>query len=213
MLPRGNPPHSAAVAALHKTCYSPVDAITGAGDPQMQIDKIPPGVNPPHDINVMIEIPGGAGGGQPVKYEIDKESGAVFVDRIINTPMFYPNNYGFVPNTLHQDGDPTDVMVRTEVTLVPGSVIRCRLVGVLKMEDDGGIDDKLIALPIEAIDPFQAGIKDLDDLPIRHRDRIWHFFEQYKALEAGKWSKILGWGDKAEAEAILMESIERYNRD
>jgi inorganic pyrophosphatase len=175
----------------------------------MFVDKITPGVNPPHDINVIIEIPGGPGGGQPVKYEIDKETGALTVDRIVNVPMFYPNNYGFVPNTLHQDGDPTDVMVRTEVTLVPGSVIRCRLIGVLKMEDDGGIDDKLIALPIEAIDPFQAEIRNLEDLPIRHRERIWHFFEHYKALEVGKWAKIIGWGDKAEAEAILMDSIAR----
>lgn len=176
----------------------------------MNLHAIPPGVNPPHDINVVIEIPGGASGGQPVKYEIDKDYGMVVVDRIVNVPMFYPNNYGFVPNTLHEDGDPVDVMVRTEVTLVPGSMIRCRLIGVLHMEDDGGIDDKLIAMPIEKVDPFQAEIQDLEDLPIRHRERIWHFFEHYKALEAGKWAKITGWGDKAEAERILMASIERY---
>jgi inorganic pyrophosphatase len=175
----------------------------------MNLEKITPGVNPPKDINVVIEIPGGPGGGQPVKYEIDKETGALTVDRIVNVPMFYPNNYGFVPNTLHEDGDPVDVMVRTEVTLVPGSVIRCRLIGVLHMEDDGGIDDKLIALPIEAIDPFQSEIQDLEDLPIRHRERIWHFFEHYKALEVGKWANVTGWGDKAEAERILMASIER----
>ena len=131
----------------------------------MQLDKISPGENPPYDINVVIEIPGGAGGGSPVKYEIDKESGALFVDRIVNVPMFYPNNYGFVPNTLHEDGDPVDVMVRTEVTLIAGSVIRCRLIGVLHMEDDGGLDDKLIAMPIEKVDPFQAEIQDLQDLP------------------------------------------------
>ena len=176
----------------------------------MDIGKIPPGENPPHDINVVIEIPGGAGGGSPVKYEIDKESGALFVDRIVNVPMFYPNNYGFVPNTLHEDGDPVDVMVRTEVTLVPGSVIRCRLIGVLHMEDDGGMDDKLIAMPMEKVDPFQAEIQDLQDLPMRHRERIWHFFEHYKALEEGKWAKIGGWGDKAEAQRILMEAIDRY---
>lgn len=176
----------------------------------MIIDKISPGVNPPHDINVVIEIPGGPGGGQPVKYEIDKETGALTVDRIVNVPMFYPNNYGFVPNTLHEDGDPIDVMVRTEVTLVPGSVIRCRVIGVLKMVDDGGKDDKLIALPIAAIDPFQSEIRELEDLPIRHRERIWHFFEHYKALEVGKWAKVIGWGDRTEAEAILMESIARY---
>ena len=176
----------------------------------MFIDRIPPGANPPHDINVVIEIPGGTGGGQPVKYEIDKYTGAVMVDRIVNVPMFYPNNYGFVPNTLHSDGDPVDVMVRTEVTLVPASVIRCRLIGVLRMEDDGGMDDKLIALPVESVDPFQAEIQTLQDLPLRHRERIWHFFENYKSLEAGKWARIIGWGDKAEAEAILMESIANF---
>ena len=114
-----------------------------------------------YDINVAIEIPGGSAGGSPVKYEIDKDSSALFVDRIVNVPMFYPNNYGFVPNTLHEDGDPVDVMVRAEVTLVAGSVIRCRLIGVLHMEDDGGQDDKLIAMPIEKVDPFQAEIQDL----------------------------------------------------
>lgn len=175
----------------------------------MHIEKIAPGNDPPRDINVVIEIPGGPAGGQPVKYEIDKESGALIVDRIVNVPMFYPNNYGFVPNTLHEDGDPVDVMVRTEVTLVPGSVVRCRLIGVLHMEDDGGPDDKLIALPVEAIDPFQAEIRELEDLPLRHRERIWHFFEHYKALEAGKWARVIRWGGRAEAEAILMECIAR----
>lgn len=175
----------------------------------MFIDRIAPGTDPPRDINVIIEIPGGPAGGQPVKYEIDKDTGALMVDRIVHVPMFYPNNYGFVPNTLHEDGDPIDVMVRTEVTLVPGSVIRCRLIGVLHMEDDGGVDDKLIALPLEHIDPFQSEIQTLDDLPKRHRERIWHFFENYKALESGKWARVTGWGDKAEAERMLMESIER----
>ncbi|MEM1265730.1 MAG: inorganic diphosphatase, partial [Pseudomonadota bacterium] len=164
----------------------------------MDIDKIPAGKNPPEDINVVIEIPGGAGGGAPVKYEIDKESGAVFVDRIVNTAMFYPCNYGFVPNTLHADGDPTDVLVLTEVTLYPGTVIRCRPVGVLKMEDDGGMDDKLIAVPVEKVDPFLSGIQDLSDVPQKTLDRIKHFFESYKALEAGKWVKVIVWGDKAE---------------
>jgi inorganic pyrophosphatase len=178
----------------------------------MNLDAISPGVNPPNDINVVIEIPGGPGGGSPVKYEIDKESGALAVDRIVNVPMFYPNNYGFVPNTLHEDGDPVDVMVRTEVTLFPGALIRCRLIGVLHMEDDGGPDDKLIAMPIEKIDPFQAEIQDLRDLPSRHRERIWHFFENYKRLEAGKWAKVIGWGDKSDAKKILMESIERFKK-
>ncbi len=174
----------------------------------MNIDNIPAGKNPPKDINVIIEIPGGAGGGAPVKYEIDKDSGAVFVDRIVNTSMFYPCNYGFVPNSLHADGDPTDVLVICDFTLQPGIVIRCRPVGVLKMEDDGGMDDKLIAVPVEKVDPFQAGSQDLADIPAKTRDRIEHFFEHYKDLEEGKWVKVIGWGDKAEAESILKASIE-----
>ncbi|MHA3977316.1 inorganic diphosphatase [Halovulum sp. GXIMD14794] len=174
----------------------------------MNIDKIPAGKNPPSDINVVIEIPGGAGGGAPVKYEIDKDSGAVFVDRIVNTPMFYPCNYGFVPNTLHDDGDPTDVLVVNDFSLMPGSVIRCRPIGVLKMEDDGGMDDKLIAVPVEKVDPFQAKLQNLSDLPQRTLDRIQHFFEHYKDLEEGKWVKVIGWGEKAEAEQILMKSVE-----
>jgi len=165
-----------------------------------------------YDINVAIEIPGGSAGGSPVKYEIDKDSSALFVDRIVNVPMFHPNNYGFVPNTLHEGGDPVDVMVRAEVTLVDGSVIRCRLIGVLHMEDDGGRDDKLIAMPIEKVDPFQAEIQDLEDLPLRHRERIWHFFEPCKALEEGKWATVTGWGNKADAQRILMEAIERAKK-
>lgn len=172
----------------------------------MDISKIPAGKNPPSDINVVIEIPGGFGG-EPVKYEVDKDSGAVFVDRIISTPMIYPCNYGFVPNTLHADGDPTDVLVRCSLALAPGSVIRCRPVGVLKMEDDGGMDDKLIAVPAEKVDPFQASVQDLTDIPERERNRIKHFFEHYKDLEEGKWVKVIGWGDKAEAEQILAESL------
>jgi len=174
----------------------------------MNIDKIPAGKNPPSDINVVIEIPGGAGGGAPVKYEIDKESGAVFVDRVVNTSMFYPCNYGFVPNTLHADGDPTDVLVVNDFSLMPGSVIRCRPIGVLKMEDDGGMDDKLIAVPVEKVDPFQANIQKLADLPQRTLDRIKHFFEHYKDLEEGKWVKVIGWGEKDEAEDILAKSVE-----
>ncbi|HSF90680.1 MAG TPA: inorganic diphosphatase [Paracoccaceae bacterium] len=174
----------------------------------MNIDNIPAGKNPPKDINVVIEIPGGAAGGAPIKYEIDKDSGAVFVDRVVNTPMFYPCNYGFVPNTLHADGDPTDVLVIVDFPLQPGVVIRCRPVGVLKMEDDGGMDDKLIAVPVEKVDPFQAHIQELDDVPQKTRDRIKHFFEHYKDLEDGKWVKVIGWGDKAEAEAILQVSVD-----
>ncbi len=178
----------------------------------MNIDKIPAGKNPPDDINVVIEIPGGAAGGAPVKYEIDKDSGAIFVDRVVNTPMFYPCNYGFVPNTLHADGAPTDVMVLNDYALMPGSVIRCRPVGVLKMEDDGGMDDKLIAGQVVKVDAVQAGIQDLDDVPQKTRDRIKHFFEHYKDLEEGKWVKVIGWGDKAEAREILQTSLDAMKK-
>ncbi|MEO0912970.1 MAG: inorganic diphosphatase, partial [Pseudomonadota bacterium] len=171
----------------------------------MDIDKIPAGKNPPKDINVVIEIPGGAGGGAPVKYEIDKESGAVFVDRVVNTPMFYPCNYGFVPNTLHADGDPTDVLVLNDFSLMPGSVIRCRPVGVLKMEDDGGMDDKLIAVPVEKVDPFQAKVQELSDLAPKMIERIQHFFEHYKDLEPGKWVKIKEWGHADTAKRMIVE--------
>jgi inorganic pyrophosphatase len=174
----------------------------------MNIDLIPVGDNPPEDINVVIEITGGSSGGAPIKYEIEKESGAIFVDRIVNTSMFYPCNYGFVPNTLHQDGDPTDVLVLVDFPLQPGVVIKCRPIGVLKMEDEGGIDDKIIAVPVTKIDPFQNNIVDLDDLPKKKKDRITHFFEHYKDLEKGKWVKILGWGDRVEAKEILQTSIE-----
>lgn len=175
----------------------------------MDIDAIPAGKKPPSDINVVIEITGGSNGGAPVKYEIDKDSGAVFVDRIVNTAMFYPCNYGFVPNSLHDDGDPTDVLVLCDFSLAPGVVIRCRPIGVLKMEDDGGMDDKLIAVPVEKVDPFQAKVQSLDDLPEKTLARIKHFFENYKDLEEGKWVRVIGWGDKAEAEKILMTAIER----
>lgn len=178
----------------------------------MNIDNIPAGKNPPQDINVVIEIPGGASGGAPIKYEIEKDSGAVFVDRVVNTPMFYPCNYGFVPNTLHADGDPTDVLVLCDFQVQPGVVIPSRVVGVLKMEDDGGMDDKLIAVPLEKVDPFQAGIQDLDDIPQKTRDRINHFFEHYKDLEDGKWVKVIGWGDKAEALEILQVSLDAVKK-
>ncbi|WP_018633034.1 inorganic diphosphatase [Neomegalonema perideroedes] len=173
----------------------------------MDISKIPAGKNPPSDVNVVIEIPGGANGGAPVKYEIDKDSGAVFVDRIVNTAMFYPANYGFIPNTLGDDGDPVDVLVRTQVTLAPGSVIRCRPIGVLRMEDEGGGDEKILAVPVEKIDPFQADVLSLEDVPQIERDRIRHFFESYKALEKGKWVKVSGWADKAAAEEIIARGV------
>lgn len=174
----------------------------------MNVHMIPAGENVPTDINVLIEIPGGAGGGSPVKYEIDKVSGAVVVDRIVRTPMFYPCSYGFIPSTLHDDGDPTDVLVRTDVALLPGVLIRCRPIGVLNMEDEGGIDDKIVAVPIDKVDPFQSGIRDVSDLQEVERARIKHFFERYKDLEPDKWVRVTDWKGREEAEAIILRAVE-----
>ena len=173
----------------------------------MDITKIPAGDNPPTDINVVIEIPGGGDGGSPVKYEIDKDSGAVRVDRIVYTPMFYPCNYGFIPHTLHDDGDPTDVPVRTTGSLRPGAGLRCGPSGVLNMEDEGGIDDKILAVPSAKIDPFQRHLNDIDDLPEMERQRIQHFFERYKDLEADKWVKVTGWANRAAAEQLIQRAV------
>lgn len=178
----------------------------------MDVSKISAGKNPPHDVNVIVEIMGGAHGGLPVKYEIDKDSGALFVDRLVSTAMFYPFNYGFVPQTLAEDGDPTDVLVRTHVEIVPGAVIRCRLIGALRTEDESGPDDKLIAVPVEKVDPFQAHIHTLEDLPPKERERIYHFFEHHKDLEDGKWVKVKDWTDATAAGEILMRSIDLFNQ-
>ena len=178
----------------------------------MDLSKISIGKNPPQEINVVIEITGGSSGGSPVKYEFDKESGGIFVDRIVNTSMFYPCNYGFIPNTLHADGDPTDVLVLLDIPLPPGVVIPCRPVGVLKMEDDGGLDDKIIAVPTNKIDPFQSEILDLDDLNEKIKERISHFFEHYKDLEPNKWVKVTGWEGVVSAQLELEESIARYKK-
>ena len=170
----------------------------------MDLSKISIGKNPPQEINVVIEITGGSSGGSPVKYEFDKESGGIFVDRIVNTSMFYPCNYA--------DGDPTDVLVLLDIPLPPGVVIPCRPIGVLKMEDDGGLDDKIIAVPTNKIDPFQSEILGLDDLNEKIKERISHFFEHYKDLEKDKWVKLIGWGNKKEALNIVKESIENFNK-
>lgn len=183
---------------------------TETGIQAMDLSKIPSGKNPPYDVNVVIEIMGGAHGGLPVKYEIDKDSGALFVDRLVTVSMFYPYNYGFIPATLAEDGDPTDVLVRTHVEIAPGAVIRCRPIGVLKTEDDGGVDHKIIAVPIDKVDPFQSHIRTLEDLPPKEIQRIDHFFRHHKDLEDGKWVNIQGWGDVEEANSIILSSIEAY---
>ena len=171
----------------------------------MDISKIKAGSNP-DKINAVIEIPYGSN----IKYEIDKESGAVCVDRVMYSAMFYPANYGFVPNTLADDGDPADILVLNEYPLQAGSVIPCRLIGVLVMEDESGMDEKLLAVPVSKIDPRYENIKSLSDLPKITLDRIKNFFETYKALEPGKWVKVKDYADAKKAEEILEKAIKTY---
>jgi inorganic pyrophosphatase len=172
----------------------------------MNLNAIPIGKNPPDDINVIIEV---AIGGEPIKYEMNKEAGALFVDRFLYTPMRYPGNYGFVPHTLSDDGDPIDVLVANTRPIIPGAVINCRPVGVLKMEDDGGGDEKIIAVPSPKLTQRYVNVHNYTDLPSITLEQIQHFFEHYKDLEPGKWVKLLGWGDAAEARALITEAIAR----
>jgi len=168
----------------------------------MDVNKIGYGENP-EKVKAVIEIPYGSN----IKYEIDKESGAVVVDRVIYSAMFYPANYGFVPNTLAKDGDPADILVLNEYPLAPGSVINCRLIGVLIMEDEAGMDEKLLAVPVSKIDPRYDSIKTVDDLPKATLDKIKNFFETYKMLEPNKWVKVKEFASKDEAKKILDEAI------
>jgi inorganic pyrophosphatase len=172
----------------------------------MNLDRIAIGRDPPEEVNVIIEIPQG---GAPVKYEIDKASGALMVDRFLHTAMFYPANYGFVPHTLSADGDPCDVLVVTQVPVVSGAVIPSRPVGALLMEDEAGGDEKIIAVPIEALHPFYRGVRSYRDLPPLLCEQIAHFFRHYKELEPGKWVKLLRWADVDEAKELLRAAIAR----
>ncbi len=172
----------------------------------MILSNISIGKNPPHEINVVIEIPQGSGA---IKYEVDKDSGALLVDRFLGTSMVYPANYGFVPNTLSDDGDPVDVLVISHVPVVPGAVIAARPIGVLKMTDEKGEDEKIVAVPTAKLTSFYDSVQSCQDLPAMVCKQIEHFFEHYKDLEKGKWVKIAGWGDKAEAEALIQAAIQR----
>jgi inorganic pyrophosphatase len=172
----------------------------------MDLTKIPAGKNPPTDINVIIEIPQG---GEPVKYELDKASGAMFVDRFLHTAMFYPGNYGFIPQTLSADGDPCDVLVVGQVPVVPGAVIRCRPIGALLMEDEAGSDEKIVAVPVDKLHPFYSGVTSYKDLPPILTEQIAHFFQHYKDLEKGKWVKIVRWVEPAEAGALITAAMAR----
>lgn len=175
----------------------------------MGLENVPAGKALPDDIYVVIEIPANS---DPIKYEVDKESGALFVDRFMATAMFYPANYGYVNNTLSSDGDPVDVLVPTPYPLQPGSVIRCRPVGVLKMTDEAGGDAKVVAVPHTKLSKEYDNIKDVDDLPALLKAQIQHFFESYKALEAGKWVKVDGWEGVESARQEILESFERAKK-
>src|SRR6516162_2430937 len=172
----------------------------------MRIDAISIGRDPPREVNVIVEVPVG---GEPIKYEMNKAAGTLFVDRFLHTPMRYPGNYGFIPHTLSDDGDPIDVLVANTRPIVPGAVINVRPVGVLKMTDESGTDEKILAVPSPKLTQRYVNIHNYTDLPQITLDQVRHFFEHYKDLEPGKWVKVEGWGDAAEARALIVAAIER----
>ena len=175
----------------------------------MSLDKVTPGKNSPDFFNVIIEIPMNA---DPVKYEVDKESGAIFVDRFMGTAMHYPCNYGYIPQTISDDGDPVDVLVITPFPLIPGVVVSCRPIGVLKMDDEAGGDAKLLAVPEDRILPIYTHWQKPEDMNELRLNQIQHFFEHYKDLEKGKWVKVKGWEGIEAAKKEIMSSVERYNK-
>ena len=170
----------------------------------MDISRIPVGKNPPWDVNVIIEVPLG---GEPVKYEVDKDSGAMFVDRFLHTAMRYPTNYGFVPHTLADDGDPVDVMVAARTPVVPGAVVRARPIGVLIMEDEAGMDEKILSVPVDALHPYYSNVTSYRAMPPILMQQISHFFEHYKDLEPDKWVKIQRWGEAEEACRLIEKAM------
>jgi inorganic pyrophosphatase len=174
----------------------------------MDLTRITSGRAPPYDLHAIIENPVG---GVPVKYELDKETGAMFVDRFLHTAMFYPGNYGFVPHSLSEDGDPCDVLVVGNVPVIPGAVIRCRPVGALLMEDEAGSDEKILAVPVDALHPFYSNVRSYQDLPPVLIEQIAHFFQHYKDLEPGKWVKVANWVDAEEAADLVRAAIRRHH--
>ncbi|MDA8253464.1 MAG: inorganic diphosphatase [Rhodospirillales bacterium] len=175
----------------------------------MRLEAIAIGVNPPDDVNVVVEV---GIGGEPIKYEMDKAAGTLVVDRFLHTPMRYPGNYGFVPHTLSDDGDPIDVLVANTRPIVPGAVINVRPVGVLKMEDESGGDEKIVAVPAPKLTKRYLHVQNYSDLPQITLDQIRHFFEHYKDLEPGKWVRVIGWGDAAEARHLIVAAMRRAGR-
>jgi inorganic pyrophosphatase len=175
----------------------------------MSLNKVPAGRDLPNDFNVIIEIPMNA---DPIKYEVDKESGAIFVDRFMGTAMHYPCNYGYVPETISGDGDPVDVLVITPFPLIPGVVVRCRPIGILKMTDEAGADAKVLAVPIDKILPIYQHWQKPEDMNELRLRQIQHFFEHYKDLEKGKWVKVEGWGGPDDARAEILTGVENYKK-
>jgi inorganic pyrophosphatase len=172
----------------------------------MRLEALPIGNNPPHEVNVVVEVPVG---GEPIKYEMHKPSGALVVDRFLYTAMRYPGNYGFIPHTLSDDGDPCDVVIANQRGVVPGAVVAVRPVGVLKMQDEAGGDEKIVAVPVPRLSRRYEDVHEYTDLPEITIQQIQHFFEHYKDLEPGKWVKVLGWGDAAEARSYITTAIAR----
>ena len=175
----------------------------------MGLERVPSGKDLPNDFNVVIEIPMHS---DPVKYEVDKESGAIFVDRFMSTAMHYPCNYGYIPHTIAGDGDPVDVLVLTQFALPPGVVVRCRPIGMLKMVDEAGEDAKLLAVPVDKLTPMYRSVQSPRDLPQILLDQISHFFEHYKDLEPGKFVKVQGWADIEDAKKEIMAGVDRYQQ-
>ena len=172
----------------------------------MNIDEIRIGEAPPWDINVIIEVPFGR---EPVKYEMDKKSGALYVDRVMHTSMRYPCNYGFVPHTLSEDGDPIDILVASPVEFLCGCIVRCRPIGVLRMKDEKGADEKILAVPVDVLNPYYADVEEYTDLPKILLEQIAHFFAHYKDLEPGKWVELEGWESSTHAAQLIKDAIER----
>ncbi len=173
----------------------------------MNLDRVTSGSDVPNDVNVIVEIPMNA---EPIKYEVDKSSGAVFVDRFMSTAMHYPCNYGYIPHTISADGDPVDVLVLSPVPRITGVVVRCRPVGMLNMEDEAGGDAKVLAVPIDKLSSYYRQIQSPRDLPDMVLSQISHFFEHYKDLEAGKWAKVRGWVGPEEAKKEILDGVARF---
>lgn len=180
---------------------------TSPSDHRMSLDRVPAGADVPNDCNVVVEIPMH---GEPIKYEVDKATGAVFVDRFMSTSMHYPCNYGYIPQTLSEDGDPCDVLVLSPVPLITGVVVRCRPIGMLKMDDEAGGDAKILAVPIDRLSSMYRTIETPRDLPDIQLSQIVHFFEHYKDLEPGKWVRLAGWVGAEEAKREIVDSVKRY---